>query len=509
MRIALISPYSDITSLGVRSLAAMLKKCRHDVRLIFIPENRPEITGLGDSWGEAEAEIIDQCAELVKDMDLVGMSLMSNYRVRAVHLTQGLKRIIGPETLFIWGGIHPTISPQECLHYSDGICLGEGEEALVELVRTLADGHDHTAVPNFWFNHGQTMVRNPVRPLIRELDTLPYPDYTLTDDHVYSFESNCFQKMDQPLLKASMSSGYISGIRQKVAYQTIATRGCPHNCTYCCNNSLRELYGGKNYLRRRSIGNIIGELQQVRSRHPFIEEIGFSDDSFFAASAAEIKEFASIYKREIGLPFFCLGSPTTITREKMEALSDAGMYGIQMGIQSGSGHTQKLYKRNISNEKILEAARILNSFNSRMIPPTFDVIIDNPYERPDDCVETFRLLLRLPRPHHIQVFSLVLFPETELYRAAIRDGFLEDSKEMGPIKEYHHRRGNYCNVVFALFARNAPRPLLHLLSWQPVVRLMSSPVPRLVIETLYRWYRVIKRAGEKGPGVKIDKPSTP
>ncbi|MBN2383730.1 B12-binding domain-containing radical SAM protein [bacterium] len=498
MHLTLISPYSDITSLGVRSLAATMKSNGFAVRLVFIPENRPELSTLGDSWGADEAAIIDQCSELLRDTDLVGISLMSNYRVRAVTLTEGLRRKIRSDTLIIWGGIHPTIRPEQCLDYADAVCLGEGEHALLDFVQVMHQGRDYHQVANFCFRQGNSTIRNPVRPLIRELDTLPFPDYTLNDDHIFSFEQGRFQKMDQDLLAVHMLRGYISGIRNRIAYQTIATRGCPHNCTYCCNNSLRELYGGKNYLRRRSNTHIVAELETICSRYPFIQEIGFSDDSFFAANIHEINDFATLYREKVHLPFFCLGSPTTITPEKMEALTGSGLYGIQMGIQTGSERTQRLYQRKIRNEKIISAARILHSFQEDMIPPTYDIIIDNPYERPEDFHDTFRLLLELPRPHHIQVFSLVLFPETELYKQAIRDRFLAEAGELEPIKEYHHRRGTYINLVFALFARNAPLFLLRILTLRCVVMFMSRPGPTRIFESLYGCYKKRKRTNRSG-----------
>ena len=322
---------------------------------------------------------------------------------------------------------------------------------------------------------------------------LPYQDYSLQDDYVFSYRKKRFVKMDKDLLAEHLSRGYISGIRNKTAYQTITTRGCPHNCTYCCNNSLRELYKGNTYLRRRSIKHILGEFSQMRTELPFVDEIGFSDDSFFVAPEREIRAFAEKYKADIDLPFFCLGSPTTITEEKMEALTSAGLYGIQMGIQTGSTTTQKMYKRKTGNKAVLKAANVLKSFQNKMIPPTYDIIIDNPYETYENHYETFSLLLELPKPHRIQIFSLVLFPETELYKKALSDGLIDEKEETGPIKEYHHRKGSYSNLVFALFARDFPRGLLRILSSRIVLKLFTLPLSERFIEFMYSLYKSSKR----------------
>ncbi|MFC1852745.1 B12-binding domain-containing radical SAM protein [candidate division CSSED10-310 bacterium] len=493
MNIVLISPYSDITSLGIRHLASVLKRDGFVVRLLFIPESRPEFHDLGDSWGDDEAAVIHETFTMVRESDVIGLSLMSNYLMRSVRLTQGLKKQLSPRTLFVWGGIHPTIRPQESLHYADGVCRGEGELAFAELASLMADDKDYLSTANFWFNHGKQLLRNPVRPLLKDLNQLPFPDYSLDDDYIFSYAEGTYRRMDETLLAQHLAQGYISGIRHKIAYQTIATRGCPHNCTYCCNNSLRELYTSKNYLRRRSIDHIITELVTMKEHFSFIEEIGFSDDSFFAAPLKEIEDFARLYQEKINKPFFCLGSPNTITADKMKALTQAGLYGLQMGIQTGSTRTQQLYKRTVKNEKILSAAKILNSFKGSLIPPTYDIIIDNPYESVTDYQETFALLLQLPRPHRIQIFSLVLFPETELHEKAVHDGLIMEHDELAPIKEYHHRRGTFINLVFALFGHGYPRPLLVFLTYRPILFLFCLPAFDYFFEKCYLLYKKLKK----------------
>ena len=77
---------------------------------------------------------------------------------------------------------------------------------------------------------------------------------------------------------------------------------------------------------------------------PYIGFIWISDDAFFAHPSAAIMEFCREYKEKIGLPFSCLASPLTVTKEKMAALVDAGLIYVQMGIQSGSPRIQELFQ---------------------------------------------------------------------------------------------------------------------------------------------------------------------
>ncbi len=481
MKIALVSPYSDITSLGIRQLSSVLKPSGHEVHQVFIP-HAPSEEGSPEPYSQS---LLDQFKEIALECDMAGISLMTNYFFRALRLTEAL-RSSGREILTIWGGIHPTIRPEECLEHADLVCVGEGEEATLELAEALDSGSDFAGIQNIWLKKEGKVVRNPARPLLQNLNELPFPDYDLENCWIWDAEENVFQRGSWSLLQRSMSAGPISKILNKTAYQTIATRGCPHNCTYCCNNVLRELYDNQQYVRRRNTENILDELSSAIERMPFIKVIGFSDDSFFAASEKKIREFSSRYKEVIGLPFFCLGSPLTITEGKLEALTDAGLFGLQMGIQSGSRSIQKLYNRPISNERILKTARTINRFRDRMIPPTYDFIIDNPFESRSDVLETLALIRRLPKPRRIQLFSLVIFPETKLYRHAIEQGKVMDKFMTGYEKEYHKREAGYLNLLLGLHRYPVPGFLLAAASHPRIVALFDRKLFNRVYEALYK-----------------------
>ncbi len=482
MRVLLISLYSDIASLGLRMIAATAREAGHDVEMLFLPNTPQEEHRYPDHVYRYPEDLLAAVEALAGRHEAAGISLMTNYLGRARQISQALRRS-GPLPI-IWGGIHPTIRPFDAQGYADYVVRGEGEEAFVELLDALSTGVSPAGIANVCDVANQTV--SAPRPLIQNLGDLPFAEYGPEGHWIWDREAGGIVPMTPELLDKHLGLGPISRIRNLVTYQTMATRGCPHRCAYCCNDVLQELYQGQKHLRRRPDGHVLEEIRRVRERFPFIEGIGFSDDSFFAARDEAIEAFAERYRAEIGLPFFCLGSPLTITERKLEALLTAGMYGVQMGIQTGSPRIQALYNRHISNERVLAAAGLLARFADRMVPPTYDFIIDSPWEMPDDLASTLDLVRRLPRPYRLQLFSLVIFPGTALHQRAIAEGLVDENATTEFSKEYGDRRATYTNLVLGAYRYGIFKPLLDALSHPAMIRLFNRPVFNGIYPFLYR-----------------------
>ncbi len=484
MKLLLISPYSDIASIGLRILAACAQNSGHTVQMVFLPNTPEEENRLYDRNHRYPASVVETLARLASQCDVIGITVMTNYVHRARVITEIVRRSGNPAV--VWGGIHPTIRPEECLKDADYVVLGEGEEAFCDLLEEIGKAGDARSILNVGSRTDGGIRINPVRPLVQDLDRLPFPDYGPDGHFIWDREAGDLIPMNMELLEKHLASGPISRIRQTVTYQTLATRGCPHRCAYCCNDILQNLYSGQKHLRRRSDENVFSELTSVMGKYPFISGIGFSDDSFFVASDKSIEKFAHDYAERVHLPFFCLGSPLTITEAKLSALLDAGLYGIQMGVQTGSPRIQAIYQRNISNQKVLEAVRLLNRYKHRMVPPSYDFIIDSPWETSDDLIETLKLIRQFPRPYRLQLFSLVIFPETNLYHRASAENLLDETGE--PKLEYHHHEATYVNIVLSAYRHHVPKLLLDALSHPFMVKIFHR-------ESLNPLYRMLYAAG--------------
>jgi len=428
MHVTLLSLYPSISSFGVRTLSAYLKRTGHHVRIVFLPQ---------DFQRKYTEKTLSEIARSLQETDLIGISLMTNFFDNAVQITQRLKSTGSAPIL--WGGIHPTIRPEECLEHADMVCIGEGEESLAELAGKMEAGLDHRHVPGMWVKHNNRITKNSQRPLIQDLDAIPSPDYDL-ENH-YILEDEHVVKMTMDLFQEHCGGKYM----------TFPTRGCPFGCTYCCNNTLNKIHAGQKIVRKRSIDSLITELMHVKAHMPSIQSIYFDDDAFFLYSTENIKEFSSRYKQDIALPLIITGAtPSTLNKEKLSLLVDAGLTFVRMGIQTGSERTRKLYGRHYTDQQVIEAAQIIHGFIDRIRPPLYDIIIDNPWETEEDLISTLVFLTKLPPPYALSIFSLTFYPGTALYDKARQYGLIVDDIKDVYRKYYHCYNRSFLNKLFFL-----------------------------------------------------------
>ncbi len=339
----------------------------------------------------------------------IGLSLTSIEYYRARDLSIYLKKTF-PEIPVIWGGVHPTIDPGSCFPYADYVCIGEGEQSLLDFSNALVRGEGMNEVHNICFQENGALKKNPLYPPLENLDGLPRIDHItkqsyiqranggicLIDKHIYAKEARFQGKM----------------------YETISSRGCPYSCTYCCNNFFVKLYETRK-IRRRSVENIIGELEQAVRNNPEIDTILFKDDSLLSCSMGYFTDFCQAYKTRIKKPLVISATPTAINPDKLRLLKEIGISLLNIGLQSGSDRVNKeIYKRTAMKKDFLHSAKLIKEFN---IAGKYDVILDNPFEDEDDIIETIEALIETPKPYIVEFFSLSLYPGTELHNKVLRE----------------------------------------------------------------------------------------
>ena len=492
MKIVLFSPYPCLSNIGTRLLSSALKREGHIVRLIFAPFDFEQRTR-PDQRLYPESMRRDLTA-LCSHANLVGVTLMTDFYHCAIQVTSWIKDDL--HVPVVWGGVHPTLAPEECARHADFVVLGEGEEVIVELASALESGADPSGIQSLCMMRGEELVSNSVRALQSDLNALPIPDYAMTDHFI--LHEGAFKPLTHDLLRENFwaNRGTFHPHLQ-VGYQILTGRGCPHKCTYCINHALKNLHGTRGYLRWRSVESVIRELEMAVREMPYLDHVWISDDAFFSRKLSDLEEFASSYRERIGLPFTCLTSPATLSEDKLQVLMDAGLASVQMGVQTLSKNTSTLYNRGyLSQERILEAMRILARHADRIGLPHYDFIIENPFETMADELETLRFMARMPRPYAARLFVMQLYPGTFLFQEAERQGLIPREGDMGDRwHQVNKSRNAYTRMLFGLFKRPMlPVFLCRALTTRPLPELLGSGAINPLINWSFEFMRRVKRA---------------
>lgn len=411
--------------------------------------------------------------------DVVGFSVMSvNYKIAAV--LAGVVKENRPEALTIFGGIHPTIAPEETLQdpLVDLICRGEGEETMTEFLSALDAGSDYSAIAGLWVKKDGTVRKNPMRPLIQDLDRLPFPARGLLDPRRLQAE--------------------LYGIN------LLSSRGCSFPCSYCQNEFLMELYRGQGrFVRYRTIENVFAEIDEVIARfRP--SRLSFSDESF-TLNKKHLKEFCERYPKRYAIPFLCQTRPDLIDEDAIKTLKDGGCDFINMAIESGNPKIRNaVLQRNISQAKVIEAFTLARRYGIRT--GSFNMI-GLPEEDMSTVWDTIRLNRQL-QPDRIMCTVYMPFLGTKLGEDCLRAGWLDHPIDDAEIY--------YTNITikhpaisrrtlfgyqgfFDYYVRLSPKlyPLFHLLrrlyQLLPPTSFGLPPLIRAVREGIINWVYNMKR----------------
>ncbi|MCH7704325.1 MAG: B12-binding domain-containing radical SAM protein [Planctomycetes bacterium] len=280
--------------------------------------------------------------------DLIAYSIRSNeWTLTQELLTIGRARRI-PQIL---GGPHATHAPEDCIPFADAIVIGEGEGAMADIARALASGEPLAGIANTWVNTQRGVVKTPKRDLIRDLDTLPFPDWRLFDEVHY---------------KKSFIRDIMGGNLEVVA-AIEGSRGCPFTCTYCSNSTLMEDYKGQGRWRReKSPERMVEELEAFRREFGRLDFVYWVDE-IWLTGLDRLKAFRDLYKPRVGVPFSIMERPECITEEKIAVIADAGLHFVAIGLESGDEELRAgLLNRRTSIEILRQAFTLRKKYKIKV-----------------------------------------------------------------------------------------------------------------------------------------------
>jgi radical SAM superfamily enzyme YgiQ (UPF0313 family) len=300
-----------------------------------------------------------------------------------------------PAIFLLAGGPHISLNPEIAIQASfDAICIGEGEYPVLELVEKLEQGVIPKHINNLWIKTEAGIERNPTRPFIQDLDQLPFPDRDMWQKWI---NSNTFH--------------YI-----------LLGRGCPFNCTYCCNHALRRIAGGK-YVRFRSPRNIIVEINELTEQFPDISHL-YLEVEAINLNMDFLTEFCrqmEVYNQTIGnrisygVNFRII--PSQNIRNIFELLQKANINEINIGLESGNERIRKeMMNRDYSNNDALYAVKTAKEFGFSIM---LYVMLGIPTETGGEFQDTINLIKEC-NPEVIQLSIFCPYPGTALYHYCLK-----------------------------------------------------------------------------------------
>lgn len=395
---------------GIMSLSAILKQNGYQCELLLGSTNN----------------IISNVDKF--NPNVVAMSCVYEQRFWVKRVAKAVKKI-NKDILVIVGGPHPTFYP-DLIENSDidVICRGEGEYPLLEFVNSLGNGNfknNLTNIKNLWIKRDSgEMIKNNIRPLIENLDELPWADREIYYKNSY-FKNNPVKRF-------------------------MVGRGCPYECNFCFNIKLKELYKGLGkYCRLRSAENIIEEIKYVKSKYP-LQRIHFYDD-LFIFNKKWLFDFLNKYESKIKIPFRCGAKADLIDDDVIKRLKYAGCAHIEFGIETGNENLRRnVLNKNITDKQIINASKILHKYDIEFSTTNMFAI---PGETLSNALETVKLNMEV-KPATTWASILQLYPGLPITEYSLNNGYLKkvdiDNNVLNSFQKSPLKRNKELGYIFNL-----------------------------------------------------------
>ena len=343
----------------------------------------------------------------VKDFqpDIIAVSCTETTFLRGMKIIDET-RDLGVKNMF--GGVFPTFAPELVMQYPnvDMLCVGEGENTIIDLANTISNKEDYSDITNLWIRQNDgTIKKNSVsRPV--DINEVP----AITDIELFD-EQRFYRPMG-------------GKIRRLLPVET--HRGCPYTCSFCNSPGQNRLYGdgdflkGMSFFRKKSMDLVKKEIQNHIKKHN-VEYIYFWADTFLAWSDQEFDEFIKMYS-QIKLPYWCQTRIETVDEEKFRRMKDVGLDRITFGLEHGNEDFRRdVVKREYSNDDAIKKIKTVEELG---ITFSINNIIGFPDETRELAFDTIELNRQF-NSDNTSCSILVPFHGTELHDLCVKKGYLD------------------------------------------------------------------------------------
>ncbi len=378
----------DLTKKG-SYISGLLKHHRHETGLVVLESKR----------GAEDFRLVERRLREFEPTLVCHTAVATQYPFIA-NVGAHIRRL-RPELCQLVGGVHASLNPGQAISDSfDAVCVGEGEYPTLELVSQLERGTRPSGIANLWIRTGDGVEQNAPRPFLRSLDSLPLPDREMWDE-------------------------WLDHSRPPV-HTVLLGRGCPHQCTYCCNHALRKIAGGP-YVRFRDPDAIAHEVRTLAAPPDMDQAIYLEvetlmlDQAWTEAVCDRLAALNAMRQRPIRFGANIRVTPHANVEGFFQALARANVRWVNIGLESGSTRIRReVLKRYYSNVDVLRAVHAARTHGMRV---TLYNLVGLPGETRADFLETARMN-RLCRPDVARTSIFFPYPGTVLHQLCAAQGLL-------------------------------------------------------------------------------------
>jgi len=381
--------------LGMLYIAAVLRQAGHEVRFF-------------NGAFLAEEEILRQLGEFGPRFAGIYATTFGWYK--AMQTAEAVKRL-NPDIFTCAGGPYPIAMQERCLHdcaHFDAAGTGEGELTVAEILKRLESGRNLDGVLGVAFRRGAEIVKNPPRPLIEDLDSLPFPARDLLGE------------TDRYLPPPGT-------YRRKPVTVLLSARGCDRKCLFCFQID-RHRRAGVRGVRFRSIENVLAEIEHCIALG--YREIKFLDDTLVADYERALRLAREIKARRLDFSWFASACVNQVDEPLLRAFKEAGCWAILFGGESGEQNNLNAVRKGSTVDHTRAAVRAAQAAGLRVSMPFMFGI---PGETYADGLKTIEFALAL-NPDLANFHAVTAFPGTDLYDDHAKYGTIS-----GDLKDYTYQ----------------------------------------------------------------------
>jgi radical SAM superfamily enzyme YgiQ (UPF0313 family) len=387
LKITLINPpfppnvhsHPPFIPLGIAYLGAVAEKEGHEVNVIDC---------------QAERLTYDTFRQRISQLnpDIIGVTATTLLYKSAMQLINIAKEV-HPKAVTMLGGSHGTFWDENALkEYPslDIVVRREGETTFTEFLNKLENNQSIADVLGITYRQKDgTITRNPDRPLIQDLDALPFPAH-----HLLPLDS--LKRMG------------------KVLFPLMTSRGCVYWCDFC--STVRMF--GRGY-RMRSAKNVVDEMQLIHDKYG-INQVTFYDDAFTVNRDRVLKICEELHARKLDMTWDCGTRVDMVDKELLKTMQNAGCIAVWLGVESGSEAILGKMNKKIKLDQTRLAYKTAQDVGLMTIA---NVVLGFPGETEQTARETIRFVKEL-NPDDVGFYVATPYPGTPMYEQVKKNGWL-------------------------------------------------------------------------------------